>query len=430
MNKRACAAQHFGAWACEPKWLQQALASVQAGTWKPKASMDDMNNTAEEKPYECEDGIAEIEISDQITKHESSFGGASSVSIRRALRKASKDPDVRAIMLRIDSPGGTVAGTGDLGEDIARIAKDKPVYAYIEDLGASAAYWIASQATKVFANPTAMIGSIGVYAVLQDTTGAQEKEGVRLTVVSTGEYKGLGADGKVTDKLVADVLEEINAYNEHFISAVAQGRKMKPDAVKAIADGRVFIADKAKELGLIDEVASFDVAMTAITGKVNQMNKEQVNAYLAENPEAVASITEQGKKAGMAESRSAELARAKAVREAVANDSLAWDLFLAGKDADEAKSAMELAGKLSAQHVAELAKTKAELEKVKAEAGTQGAVAVAAVTTVATDKPADDPKAIAAWEWENEKPQGFSTKERYVAVRIAELSGKLNVMKK
>src|SRR5690606_31819803 len=127
-----------------------------------------------------------------MTKQGSSFGGASTVRTRRAIRSAAADKSVSAIMLLIDSPGGSVSGTSDLADDVANAKKKKPVYAYIEDTCCSAAYWVASQCSAIYANPTAIVGSIGTYMVVADYSRMAENAGVKVHCISTGKYKGAG----------------------------------------------------------------------------------------------------------------------------------------------------------------------------------------------------------------------------------------------
>jgi signal peptide peptidase SppA len=236
--------------------------------------------------YSFNNGVAVICIQGQMTKGRSSFGGCCIVDTRRAVRKAVADPNVKSIMLYIDSPGGTVAGTADLAADVAEADKTKPVYAYIDDLGASAAYWVACQSRHIYSNTTAMVGSIGTYTVLEDSTAADAQTGLKYEVISTGMFKGLGADGAVTDALRQDVQRLIDDTNSHFLAAVADGRGFSDKQVRELADGRVHVGDKAKELGLIDEVASLDAAMQAIQTETYKMNASQFATFAAENPDA------------------------------------------------------------------------------------------------------------------------------------------------
>jgi signal peptide peptidase SppA len=326
MSKQAlqkCAAQHFGPWAVHPQWFAQAVAAVKAGTFKPEhtaadaASPDDptvvgdwSGDTFKVRYYIEPGGIARIPFSGQVVKGQSSFGGASSVWTRASVRKAVNDPRVNAILLHIDSPGGTVAGTGDLADDVADAdanapdRKDgdrsgKPVYTYFEDLGASAAYWIGSQARRVFANPTAEVGSIGTMTYVEDTSKMYEKAGVKVTLIATGKHKGQWIDGNpVSDEYIAAVRTEIEDLNAHFLQAVMDGRGMTEEQLAEIADGRVFIADKAKSLGLIDEVSSLDAAVAAIAKEIGNMpiTAEQFSAHAAANPQAaeVQALVKQG----------------------------------------------------------------------------------------------------------------------------------------
>ncbi len=161
---------------------------------------------------------------------------------------------------------------------MAAAAKLKPIWAYAEDLCCSAAYQVAACCNYIYANQTAMVGSIGTLVLLVDDTAMQEQIGIKYQVVSTGEYKGLGADGSVSDKLISDVQREVNELNAPFLATVTAGRGKKIPDISAVADGRVHVAAQAISLGLIDEIASFDAAMGAVTAKANGQ-RQQSNAY-------------------------------------------------------------------------------------------------------------------------------------------------------
>ena len=182
-----CFASHLGVWMMEPKYLQQAVALIQQGLYPSKA---EVVQTAGGGYYnKTEGGVAIVRINGSITKGQSKFGGTSSVAVRQAIRSARADADVGGILLAIDSPGGQVAGTAELADEIAATAEEMPLHAHIEDLGASAAYWAAAGANRITSNRMAEIGSIGVYGVVVDTSGAMEREGVKVHVISTGDYR-------------------------------------------------------------------------------------------------------------------------------------------------------------------------------------------------------------------------------------------------
>ena len=267
IKSRSCASQHFGAWAIESKWFRTAMAAIANGTLKPMAE-----TPTEEVPlYVVRDGVAIIPMEGQMTRGGSSFGGCSTVATRAALRDAVADRAVGSIVLAINSPGGTVAGTSDLADEVKRARKSKGVYAVVSDMCCSAAYWVASQCETIFANNTAVVGSVGTYSLLEDDTGSQEKLGIKYTVVSTGEYKGLGADGAVSDKLIADVKREVNELNVPFLAAVKAGRGSKIPDVAKVADGRAHVGAQAMALGLIDFVDSFEGSLTSIVKRTQNM---------------------------------------------------------------------------------------------------------------------------------------------------------------
>lgn len=236
-------------------WMidQRHLSSLHAGqvTGVTRAALD------AEDEYPCRDGIAVISLEGVLTKGD--WCGTSTLRARRQVRAAAADPSVSAIVLAIDSPGGHVAGTKELADEVRAAGRSKLTVACIEDLGASAAYWVAAQCQRVVANATAEVGSIGTVAAVADLSKQAEKEGITVHVVSTGAHKGSFTPGApVTEEMLADLRERVTALNGHFLAAVSAGRKMPADKLAEIADGRVFLAAKAMELGLIDGIATID----------------------------------------------------------------------------------------------------------------------------------------------------------------------------
>lgn len=194
--------------------------------------------------------------------------GANTTQIRMEIRDAVHDRDVETIVLVIDSPGGAIAGTQELANEVKQAAMVKPVIAQIVDMGASAAFWVASQATMIFANEPALVGSIGTFAVIEDFSGMMEEMKVKIHVVSSGGIKGVGVDGSpVTDEFLDDILENVMGLNEFFLNALAEGRKMPRERVNELADGRVHLAVKAQALGLLDGVQSLDETIMGIVSQ-------------------------------------------------------------------------------------------------------------------------------------------------------------------
>lgn len=230
--------------------------------------------------YLVDGSVAIIDLQGPLTKYGSSLASGTSMTLaRRLVRLAARDDAVSAIVLRIDSPGGTVSGTDDLGQDVAAAAEQKPVVAYIEDTGASGAYWIASQAQKIYANRSAMIGSIGVYASLVDSSAQAEQEGLKVHVLRTGEFKGDAVPGApISDATLADRQKLVDATHDRFVRVVSLGRKLTLARTRELADGRVYLAPEAKELGLIDEIRAFDDVVAALNAKKPKRNRTSSGA--------------------------------------------------------------------------------------------------------------------------------------------------------
>jgi signal peptide peptidase SppA len=251
-----CFSNHMGIWAIEPLWFQGMVAEYQAGRLheQPVAAVD-----PDRRRYEVEGRVGIVPLMGPMTKGLSKFGGTSTVETRRALRHAMRNPDVDAIVLHIDSPGGHVAGVQDLADDVAYINRQKPVTAHIDDLGASAAYWVASQASRITANSSAEIGSIGTMAVLRDESKRLERLGIAVHVLSTGPYKGVGVDGApLSSEALAYLTQRVHAINQHFLQAVERGRRFTRAQLDLVSDGRVHQASAAQHLGLINHVQSLE----------------------------------------------------------------------------------------------------------------------------------------------------------------------------
>jgi signal peptide peptidase SppA len=232
----------------------------------------------EAPPYSVNNGIATISIVGAISKYEDIFmmifGGVSSTAVQDALAAANADVNVSAVLLWIDSPGGEVCGTVDLADAI--YASEKPVYAYICDNGNSAAYWIASQCEKVWINRAGYAGSVGVYATVADYSQMFSEAGIKVTVIKAGKYKGVGEPGtEIKTEDLGPIQKNIDDIYELFVAAVAQGRGLSTDRVRAFADGQTYIASEALTLGLVDGVVANDQIIQTILGGI-QMSQTEV----------------------------------------------------------------------------------------------------------------------------------------------------------
>lgn len=259
---------YFGLWCYEPaRFLAQwdvirgaDLARHMAAPQPPRASAVELVAAKGGK------SVAVVPLTGTLMKSASSFGGTSTVQARRDIRAAASDPNVSGLLLAIDSPGGTVAGTADLGAEVRAAAKKKPVWAQISDLGASAAYWIASQADQVFANDrTALVGSIGTFMTIYDYSAAAERDGVKVLHFATGPLKGAGTAGTpVTDEQRAYFQQIVDDGQAAFDAAVRAGRGMSAAELAAVRTGGVFGAAEAQRLKLIDGIRSTDRTLEAL----------------------------------------------------------------------------------------------------------------------------------------------------------------------
>ena len=201
--------------------------------------------------------VAVIDVKNVLMKSASWFG-TSTVQVRNSINQAAADPNVSGILLAIDSPGGTVAGTAELAGDVRAAARSKPVWAQIQDLGASAAYWVASQADQVFANhETALVGSIGTLMTGYDMSEAAKRAGVEALVFATGPLKGTGFPGSpVLEGQRAYIQGIVNALQNSFDVAVRKGRGLTQGQLETARSGGVFPAAQALEMKLIDGIQS------------------------------------------------------------------------------------------------------------------------------------------------------------------------------
>lgn len=187
------------------------------------------------------------------------------------IKQYRKDPAVRAIILRVDSPGGAVVPSQEIYEEIKRTISVKPVVVSMGSVAASGGYYISCPATKIIANPGTLTGSIGVLIEIPNIKGLLDKIGVRAEIIKSGKYKDITSPFKPLQNDEREILQKlIDDVHEQFIKAVAEGRKIPVEKVKKIADGRVFTGLKAKELGLVDEIGDLDYAIkvAAQLGKI------------------------------------------------------------------------------------------------------------------------------------------------------------------
>lgn len=184
---------------------------------------------------------------------------AASENIMSQVRAAAKDPSVKAVVLRINSPGGGVAATQEITRELEKFqATGKPLVVSMGDSAASGGYWIAAGADKIFANEGTLTGSIGVIMTLQNLEELYEKIGLDFEVFKSGPYKDIGSSSRemtqAEKKIMQDMVDEIFA---EFVDVVAAGRDLPRQEVEQLATGRIFTGKQALEAKLIDAIGNY-----------------------------------------------------------------------------------------------------------------------------------------------------------------------------
>jgi protease-4 len=197
-----------------------------------------------------------------------------STNIIAELKDYSKDSSVKAIVMRVDSPGGAVAPSQEIYEEILKIKKKKKVVVSMGSVAASGGYYISAPADKIVANPGTLTGSIGVIMEIPNVEGLMKKIGISAEIIKSGKNKDIASMYKSLTEEQKDILQDVlNDVHEQFISAISDSRGIEFNEVKKIADGRIFTGKKAQQIGLVDEIGNLQDAIT-LAGKLTGIEGE------------------------------------------------------------------------------------------------------------------------------------------------------------
>lgn len=178
------------------------------------------------------------------------------------IKKIEKNKSIKSLILDINSPGGGVTDSDLIYSSLKNLNKTKPIIAYVQGLGASGGYLIACSSNRIIASEASILGSIGVISVRPELTDFLKKIGVGVNVNKTGEFKDSGSTWRKQTKKDAKYLQEfIDDYYNRFLEIVSQNRNTDISKIKKLADGKIYWAPKAKELGLIDEIGDINTAI-------------------------------------------------------------------------------------------------------------------------------------------------------------------------
>lgn len=197
------------------------------------------------------------------------ISGSSGTSIEKFTKRfqeAVANPNVKAIVLQIDSPGGSVYGIAELANQIYEARSQKYIVAVADSLAASAAFWIASAASEVVVTPGGEVGSVGVYMMHADYSAQLESDGVKTTFISAGKYKiEANPFQALTEDAKAYLQSQVDAYNNMFVGALAKYRGVATSVINEnYGQGRVVMAKDAKARGMVDKIATFDEVLAGL----------------------------------------------------------------------------------------------------------------------------------------------------------------------
>jgi protease-4 len=205
-----------------------------------------------------------------------------STDIIEELKDYAKDNSIKAVILRVDSPGGAVAPSQEIYEEILKLKEKKKIVVSMGTVAASGGYYISAPADKIVANAGTLTGSIGVIMEIPNISGLMQKIGVETQVIKSGEHKDIASVFKSLKPEEKQILQNVlDDVHSQFIQAVSEGRGMKFEEIRKLADGRIFTGRMAKQLGLVDELGNLQDAiklagtLTGIKGEPEVVQKKE-----------------------------------------------------------------------------------------------------------------------------------------------------------
>lgn len=287
---RVIAAVRDTPWAILPEKLHDILAflniKAQGGSIDAEV-LAELRAAARERPKLRANGDIAVlplvgTISQRIDMMSEMSGGVTVEAFTKEFRALLNDPTVAAIVLDVDSPGGTVTGIEELSTEIFKARGIKPISAVANSLAASAAYWIASAADELAVSPSAIVGSIGVIAAHEDWSAADAMAGVKTTLITAGQYKAEGNPFEpLSDEARATIQKRVDEAYGMFTKAVARNRGVSVETVRTgFGEGRVVGAKEAVSLGMADRVATLDDVIATVGRRRVSASVDQPAALL------------------------------------------------------------------------------------------------------------------------------------------------------
>ena len=228
-----------------------------AKNYYKEGSMDDSNNVIYVIPLEGDIVESQTEV----------FSGEENINVGETLEKlniAKENSKVKAVVLRINSPGGSALTSDIIAEKVKELAEEKPVYVSMSSVAASGGYYISANAHKIFVDRNTITGSIGVVSILPDFSKLITDNGINIEKISEGEYSDLYSADSFTEKKYNKIYNSNLKVYEDFLNVVSKGRKIDKEKLKTIAEGRIWTGDEAIKIGLADEIDGLNATIYAL----------------------------------------------------------------------------------------------------------------------------------------------------------------------
>ena len=277
-----------GVWPINPVAVRPMLESILLCAERAEGDLARKHTPRQDAAIRSQGALALINIQGPMFQRVDPFeemflGLVSTERITMQVRAAAADDSISAIMLRIDSPGGSINGIRELSDTIAQAAKTKPVVAVADPMAASAAFWIAAQATELVVSPGGHVGAVGVFTIHDDMSGMLEQLGVVRTFISAGKFKTENNPAEpLTDDGKAFLQSQVDEAFKDFVAALAEGRGVKTSEVIAnFGQGRIVGAKDALKAKMIDRIATFTETLERLSSPMAQREGRERRATVA-----------------------------------------------------------------------------------------------------------------------------------------------------
>ena len=261
----------------------KAMIGIDKDDRMPVLGLQDMINVKKNVPKDKSGNIIAVyyaygEIDSSTSSASPDGEGIDSKKVIKDLRKLKDDEDVKAVVLRVNSPGGSAYGSEQIWYAVSELKKEKPVIVSMGDYAASGGYYISCNADTIVAEPTTLTGSIGIFGMFPNAKGLTDKIGVNFDVVKTNKYADFGMLTRPMNDGEKGLMQMyVNNGYDLFLTRCSDGRGISKEDLDKIAQGRVWTGSKAKELGLVDELGGLDKALDIAIAKAG------VDAYTVMN---------------------------------------------------------------------------------------------------------------------------------------------------